>query len=352
MTVAYGVLRARGGDPSVCARVDGRVLDLSGLGDEFRRPSLNAFMACGREFVRETTERVRGLDGPEAHGDELLPIEVADYADFSLSPYHMANMSSIIRPGSEGAPPQVRWMPIAYHGRSATIVPSGTDVPRPRGQWRDGDETRYGPEPRLDIELETAFVIGTPSERGKPVATGDALDHVFGLVLLNDWSARSIQLWESVLGPFLGKSFASTISNWVVPIDELADYRAPLDPQDPPPVEYLQGERVGYDIELEAEINGTVVTRTSSKHLYWNIEQMVAHTTVNGASLRTGDLLGSGTVSGPTDDSLACLMELTADGKRELRLDDGSTRHYLEDGDEVVLRAPQLGLEARGRITP
>jgi fumarylacetoacetase len=222
-------------------------------------------------------------------------------------------------------------------------------VRRPSGQ-RPGPA--FGPSERLDIELEAGFVIGTPSTHGEPVPIERALDHVFGMLLVNDWSARDIQAWEyQPLGPFLAKSFATSVSHWVVPLDELAGRRVPAEPQDPEPLEYLREEPWAYDIPLEVELNGTVIARSNTRHLYWSIAQQIAHLTVNGASLRTGDLLATGTISGPDREERGCLLELSWNGEEPVQLDDGSTRTFLEDGDEVVLRGEPLG-EVRGRIEP
>jgi len=275
-----------------------------------------------------------------------LPFAVADYVDFYSSLHHATNAGRIFRPGGEPLPPNWRHLPAGYHGRAGTVVPSGTPVVRPQGQLGAGE---FGPTRRLDIELELGFVIGTPSRRGEAVPVERALDHVVGVVLLNDWSARDIQGWETVpLGPFLGKSFATSISHWVVPLDELT--RAAREPQAPAPLPYLREEPWAFDVALEAELNGTVVTRTNANQLYWSVAQQIAHLTVNGAWLRTGDLLGSGTISGPERHQRGSLLELSWNGEEPIELDDGSTRTYLEDGDEVVLRGAGLG-EVRGRVS-
>jgi fumarylacetoacetase len=228
-------------------------------------------------------------------------------------------------------------------------------VARPRGQTLPpgADEPVFEPSRRLDVEPELGFVVGTPSRQGDPVPLGEALEHIFGVVLVNDWSARDLQAWEyQPLGPFLGKSFATSISAWVVPLAELEPLRVALPAQDPEPLPYLRGEPWAYDVALEVELNGDVVSRTSARHLYWSIEQQVAHLTVNGASLRTGDLLATGTISGTEPGARGSLIELTSNGAEPLTLSDGARRTFLEDGDEVVLRAPQLGLDVRGRIEP
>ena len=344
MTLAYGVLRGGG----VCARVGGDVVDLRPLDSIFENSSLNAFMAAGPEASRQVRDRLG--EGHEIADAALgMPFEVADYVDFYSSLHHAINLGRMFRPDAEPLLPNWRHLPVGYHGRSGTVVPSGTPVRRPRGQ-RPGPA--FGPTARLDIELEAGFVIGTPSTMGEPVPVERALDHVFGMVLVNDWSARDIQAWEyQPLGPFLGKSFATSVSHWVVPLGELADRRVPHEPQDPQPLEYLREDPWAFDIPLEMELNGSVVSRSNTRHLYWSIAQQVAHLTVNGASLRTGDLLATGTISGPEREERGSLIELSWNGQEPIELPDGSTRTFLEDGDEVVLRGEPLG-EVRGRIEP
>jgi fumarylacetoacetase len=351
--IAYGVFR-EGGRPRVGARLDEGVLDLAAaVGDEvFDAAALNPFMARGPGFWRETHERVKELDAPvlEPGSVELLmPFEVADYVDFYSSIQHATNMGRILRPGGDPLLPNWRHLPVGYHGRAGTVVPSGTPIARPCGQ-RPGPE--YGPSHRLDIELEAGFVIGVPSGLGEPVPIERALDHVFGLVLVNDWSARDIQAWEyQPLGPFLGKSFATSVSHWVVPLAELEGRRVPAGPQEPEPFPYLREEPWAYDVALEVELNRTVIARTNMRNLYWSIAQQVAHLTVNGASLRTGDLLATGTISGPERESRGSLVELTWNGREPIELPGGRTRTFLEDGDEVLLRGDRIG-DVRGRIEP
>jgi fumarylacetoacetase len=339
VTLAYGVFRPPGQSPRVGARRDDGVVDLSGLDDVFRSWSLNPFLARGRDVWRETHERVASLDAP-AHDPEtvelLLPFSVADYVDFYSSLEHATNLGRILRPNQEPLLPNWRHLPIGYHGRAGTVVVSGTPIRRPRGQLKQGE---FGATQRLDVELEIGFVVGTPSLLGEPVPHDRALEHVFGLVLVNDWSARDIQAWEyQPLGPFLGKSFATSISAWVVPLDELAGRRVELPPQEPEPLPYLRAEPWAYDLPLEIELNGETLSRTNARHLYWSVEQQIAHVTVNGASLRTGDLLASGTISGTDPAARGSLIELFE-----------NTR-FLSDGDEVVLRAPEIDLEVSGRV--
>jgi fumarylacetoacetase len=374
----YGVFRSEGGAARVGVRYREGVLDLAALaaegllddpGGAFSQPSLNAFMARGPAAWADTRERlqrlVAGVDAeprliPLADVELLLPFEVADYVDFWSSIHHAANSGRIFRPDGDPLPPSWRHMPMGYHGRSSTVVVSGTPVRRPHGQSRPPGEAApvFGPSSRLDIELELGFVIGVPSTMGEPVPVDRALDHVFGVVLLNDWSARDLQAWESrPLGPFLGKSFATSISAWVVPLPALEPFRTAGEPQEPEPMAYLREDPWAFDVALEVEIDGTRVARTSGRHLYWSVAQQIAHLTVNGASMRTGDLLGSGTISGPEREERGSLLELSWNGAEPFTLADGSVRTFLQDGDEVVLRgtagdgddAVALG-EVRGRI--
>jgi fumarylacetoacetase len=359
---AFGVCDPPGG---VCLLRGDEVLDLAGLGLEpfagaaaaFAAPTLGPFMAAGREAWAATLDAVEGLrpepfTRPAAEVAPRMPFAVGDYADFYASEHHAANLGRILRPGTEPLLPNWRHLPVGYHGRAGTVVPSGTPVVRPCGQYLDGDAPAFGPSRRLDVELELGFVIGTPSPHGRRVLVDEALEHVFGVVLLNDWSARDIQAWEyRPLGPFLGKSFATSISAWVTPLLALEGDRIALPPHEPPPLDYLREPPWALDLGLELELNGTVVSRPSARHLSWSPAQMVAHLTANGASLRTGDLLGSGTISGPAPGERGSLVELSWDGAEPLALGDGSTRSFLLDGDEVVMRGDGLA-PVTGRILP
>ncbi len=359
----YGVFSRPGEDRRVGVRYGDSVFDLAGLGEVFRERSLNAFMAQGPAAWAETRARIQDLveDGPLLPLEDVelhLPFEVADYVDFYSSLEHATNLGRLFRPDSEPLLPNWRWLPVGYHGRAGTIVVSGAPVVRPSGQSKPpgADEPVFGPSRRLDIELELGFVIGTPSRLGEPVPVERALEHVFGVVLVNDWSARDIQAWEyQPLGPFLGKSFATSIGAWVTPLEALQPFRVAGQDQEPAPLDYLRTRPYAYDITLEIELNGEVISRTNARHLYWSVEQQIAHATVNGASLRTGDLLATGTISGPEPTSRGSLIELTWNGAEPLQLSDGTTRTFLEDGDEVVLRGRagdvELG-EVRGTISP
>jgi fumarylacetoacetase len=343
VTLAYGVLAGRG----VCARVGERIVDLSALDPVFASASLNALMERGPAFWEQTRSRLG--EGVEVAGEPAMPFEVADYVDFYSSLHHATNVGRMFRPDAEPLLPNWRRLPVGYHGRAGTVVPSGTPVRRPRGQLREGE---FGPTRALDIELEVGVVIGVASRHGEPVPVERALDHVFGMVLVNDWSARDIQSWEyRPLGPFLGKSFATSVSRWVVPLSELEPFRVPAEPQDPEPLPYLREAPWAYDIPLEVELNGALLASTSTRHLHWSIAQQIAHLTSNGANLRVGDLLATGTISGPGREQRGSLLELSWGGREPIELPDGSTRTFLEDGDEVVLRGEPLG-EVRGRIEP
>jgi fumarylacetoacetase len=268
----------------------------------------------------------------------------------------------MFRPDGEPLTPNWKHLPIAYHGRAGTVVVSGTEVRRPHGQYLDDGRPVFGPTRRLDFEAEVSFVVGTPTSLGESVPVSGFADHVFGVCLLNDWSARDIQSWEYVpLGPFLGKSFATSISPWVTPLDALAGawVRPPARVASPLPYLDDSAAAAGLAIDLEVRLNGGTVSRPPFSSMYWTPAQLLAHLTVNGASLRTGDLFASGTVSGPGEDQLGSLLELARNGARPLRLADGTERTFLLDDDEVCItgnaRAPlgPIGLgEVRGRLIP
>ena len=283
-----------------------------------------------------------------------LPFTVADYVDFYASEHHATNVGRMFRPDAEPLTPNWKHLPIGYHGRAGTVVVSGTPVVRPSGQRRtpEGDVV-CGPSTRLDIEAEVGFVVGAPSELGTPVPLRDFDQHVFGVCVVNDWSARDVQAWEYVpLGPFLGKSFATSVSPWVVPLAALAHARRRPPVREPALLPYLDdsdAEPWGLDLALEVRLNGQVVSRPPFATMYWTPAQMLAHMTVNGASLRTGDLFASGTVSGPDVDQRGSLLELSWGGRDPITLADGSTRTFLEDGDEVVISASAPGPDG-GRL--
>jgi fumarylacetoacetase len=299
-----------------------------------------------------TDEAARDLVEPHlVPVDEVtlgMPFEVADYVDFYCSIEHASNVGRILRPDDEPLKPNWRHLPVGYHGRAGTVVVSGTPVRRPSGQRPEaGGAPSFGPSRRLDIEAEVGFVVGSPTVLGEPVPTSAFADHVFGVALVNDWSARDIQAWEYVpLGPFLGKSFATSISGWVTPLEALAAAWMDLPGQDPEPLDYLRVQGpAGLDIDLEVVLDGEVVSRPPYASMYWSPAQMLAHLTVNGASLRAGDLFASGTVSGPERHQRGSLLELSWGGQEPL----AGGRTFLEDGDTVVLRATAPG-SGGGRI--
>jgi len=363
----YGVFVHNGSAPRIGYRVGDAVVDLAaaeraGLVDAagtFQQATLNGFLALGRPQWTDIGRVVATLAPtvPLADVHSLLPVEVADYVDFYSSEHHAANLGRILRPGRPPLPPNWRHLPIGYHGRAGTVVVSGTPVVRPCGLRGAGDD---GPSRRLDIEAEVGFVVGSPSRPGEPVPAGAFRDHVFGLVLVNDWSARDIQAFEyHPLGPFLGKSFATSVSPWVVPLDALATVPAPA--QDPPVAGYLREPvRETFGIELCVDWNGTVVSRPPFAGLYWTPAQQLAHLTANGASVRTGDLYASGTVSGPARDQVGSFMELSFGGQEAVPLAGGASRTFLDDGDTVTISATAPGAgggrvdlgEVTGAISP
>jgi fumarylacetoacetase len=386
-TLPYGsfTTRDRPSEPRIGVAIGDRVLDLSaatdrllpGRGHLFSSGSLNPFLDAGDlawEQVREAItawlsedafrEAIEDLLVPAEAAALHLPFAVADYVDFYASEHHASNLGRIFRPGSEPLTPNWRHLPVGYHGRSGTVVVSGTPVRRPYGQVRptgDGGPG-FGPSARLDFEAELGFVVGFESITGEPVPIRRFGEHVFGVCLVNDWSARDLQAWESVpLGPFLGKSFCTTVSPWVVPLAALQHARVRPPSRDASLLPYLtESEDWGLDIEFEVSLNEQVISRPPYAAMNWSPAQMLAHMTVNGASLRTGDLYASGTVSGPEPGQRGSMIELTWNGTEPLTLPDGTTRAWLEDSDELVITATaagpdgaRVGLgEARGQILP
>ncbi|WP_433147166.1 fumarylacetoacetase [Actinomadura nitritigenes] len=365
----YGVFSRPGEMPRVGVAIGAYVLDLAGLSAAglvedrhyFASGSLNAFMVAGRAAWQANRARLTDLLTDAAHRPQvephlipladvevLRPIEVADYVDFYSSEHHAANVGRIFRPQGEPLKPNWKRLPVGYHGRAGTVYPSGTPIVRPSGQRMTGvsePEPSYGPSLRLDFEAEVGFVAGVPSMPGRGVPTGAFRDHVFGFLLVNDWSARDLQAWESQpLGPFLSKSFATSISPWVVPVAALEHARVDPPVQDPEPLGYLRcAEPWGLDLRLEVLINGQVVSEPPFAGMYWTAPQQLAHATVNGAPLRTGDLFASGTVSGPERGQRGCLLELGWNGREPVDLGDGTKRTFLEDGDTVTIRATAPG---------
>ena len=318
-------------------RSDGVVVDLSHLGDAYRKPSLNAVLALGPE---EWTRMRAAVDhAPEADPDlaPLLPVHPGDYVDFYDCEHHVAAMGRRFRPGRPPLPPAWRHVPLGYHGRTSTIVVSGAPVFRPHGAL-PGEPPTWGPTQRLDVEVELGFVVGLGNERGEPAAATDAWDRIFGAVVVNDWSARDIQAFESMpLGPHLGKSFCTTISPWVVPLDLLPRVPIPGTGVDPGPLLRDRDHDGGLDIDLALRIDGRIVSRTNARHLSWSPAQLYAALTSNGACVRPGDLFASGTISGAEPGSGGSILEIDLP--------------FLEDGQTATVESPLLG-SATGRIEP
>jgi fumarylacetoacetase len=398
----YGAFAHKGGVRLGIAIGD-RILDLYALGDAgltegvcdralLMATSLNPLLAAGPAIWKKLRLHLAALLRGDDRGDASLrernadgffveqraatmvvPMEIGDYVDFYSSLEHATNLGKLFRPNSEPLLPNWRHMPIAYHGRTSTVVIDGTPILRPNGQRKpaNSDGPVFGPSQRLDIELEVGFVTGPGNRFGEPIPIGRAREHIFGLVLVNDWSARDIQAWEyQPLGPFLGKSFATTISPWIVTLDALEPFRTNGPGQDPAPLHYLRGsDRSAYDIALavdlstekmrEAGVAPITISRTNFKELYWSMLQQLAHVTVNGTQIRPGDLYASGTISGSQPESMGSLIELTENATKPIHVPGGEVRGFLQDGDEITLRGWceqgefRIGFgTARGRITP
>jgi len=364
----YGSAIWRDGRRHAVVRIGSAALSLtmaapSEFAELFADGTLDRLLAAGRQTWTDVRELVMSLLGDEAAVqvylaplssiESVLPFTVADYVDFYASEHHATNVGRLFRPDEEPLKPNWKHLPVGYHGRAGTVVVSGTPIRRPQGQTRGADGTvGFGPSRRLDIEAELGFVIGTPSRLGDPVPVADFAEHVFGVCLVNDWSARDIQAWEYVpLGPFLGKSFATSVSAWITPLDALAAARVPAPRRDVAVLPYLDDSAHpwGLDIAVEVWLNGQLISRPPFAGMYWTPAQMLAHLTVNGASVRPGDLFASGTISGPGPDERGSLLELSWGGAEPLTLDDGAVRTFLQDGDEVVLRATAPGVGG-GRI--
>ena len=374
----FGIFRPPQGSARVGVAIGDFVLDLSVLEElghfglpEFQgRPvfsddALNSFLALGRPAWRKAREVIQRLlssetatlrddDGLRARALHArkevtmqLPARIGDYTDFYSSYHHAHNVGTMLRGPENALMPNWKWLPVAYHGRASSIVVSGTDVRRPQGQTKPPDAAAptFGPSRSFDYELETAFLVGPGNPLGSRIPVDKATDHIFGLVLMNDWSARDIQAWEyQPLGPFLAKNFCTSISPWVVTLDALEPFRKPLPAQDPEPLPYLRAANdFTYDIQLNALLQTAtmdtphVITRSNFQNLYWSIAQQLAHHTVNGCNLQPGDLLASGTISGAAEESRGCMLELTWRGANPLTLPNGENRKWLEDGDRLTI---------------
>ncbi|MFD3001803.1 fumarylacetoacetase [Pontibacter toksunensis] len=374
----FGIFTTPDRDPRVGVAIGEYILDLCVLGQQdffvlidmdpnvFHRPYLNDFIALGKPVWRAVRNRVSELlqnNNSEISGNSnlireclvrqdeaelLMPVRVQNYTDFYSSMEHATNVGSMFRDPENALLPNWKHLPVGYHGRASSIVVSGTDVYRPKGQTKapDAPSPTFGPTQQLDFELEVAFITGKESHLGEAITTYEAEDYIFGLVLFNDWSARDIQMWEYVpLGPFLAKSFASSVSPWVVMLDALEPFRVKGPEQNPKPLPYLEvlGSR-NFDIKLEVLLqpeNGieNSISRSNSKYLYWNINQQLAHQSSNGCNIQVGDLYASGTISGPDKSSYGSMLELTWRGTQPLQLSDNSTRQFINDYDTVIMRA-------------
>jgi fumarylacetoacetase len=386
-------------EPRVGVAIGDQILDLAVLEESsvltadptgspvFNRPSLNGFIALGRPIWREMRTCISELlrhDNPRLRDDQglraralipmggarlHLPVEIGGYTDFYSSREHATNVGMMFRDPKNALLPNWLHLPVGYNGRASSVVVSGTPIRRPNGQTKapNAELPSFGPSAKLDIELETAFIVGEGNELGEPIAIGDAERHIFGMVLMNDWSARDIQQWEYVpLGPFNAKTFATSISPWVVMLDALEPFRVAGPAQDPEPLPYLrQSGKASVDLHLEVALRPegtplvTTICHTNFRHMYWSMAQQLAHHTVSGCNTRVGDLMGSGTVSGAEPDSFGSLLELTWNGERPLALKGGGERRFLEDGDDVIITGwcqgdgYRVGFgEVTGRVLP
>lgn len=396
--IPFGVFLTRDDIITIGTRIGDTAIDLGALhqlgyfdgieltDDIFLQDTLNDFIADGRKTWRLVRNRISKiflkenskLRDNEEHRQKVLfdldeiemqlPVDVGDYTDFYASKEHATNVGSLFRDPENALLPNWLHLPVGYHGRSSSIVPSGTPIRRPLGQTAPGEDgvPGFGPTKLLDFELEMAFITTASNHLGKPIPIDEAEENIFGLVLFNDWSARDIQAWEYIpLGPFLGKNFASTISPWIVTIDALEAFRVKGPEQNPKPLPYLQQHgNKNYDIHLEASIKPsggveTVVSRSNFKYMYWSMIQQLAHHTINGCNVRSGDMMGSGTISGPTPDSYGSMLELTWKGQNPITLSDGTTRKFINDGDTVIFRGycenseVRIGFgECKGKVLP
>ena len=375
--IPFGVFLTREDIITIGTRIGDTAIDLGAMhqlgyfdgipltDDIFLQDSLNDFISDGKKTWRLVRNRIGDifdstnpvLRDNENHRniilfslDEIemqLPVQIGDYTDFYSSKEHATNVGKMFRDPDNALLPNWLHIPVGYHGRSSTIVPSGVAVRRPNGQTLPVGETQpvFGPSQRVDFELETAFITTDANLMGEPIPIEEAEDYIFGMVLFNDWSARDIQKWEYVpLGPFLAKNFASSISPWIVTMDALEPFRVKGPKQDPQPLPYLQQEGAhAFDINLEVSIQPenteeTLVSTSNFKYMYWSMAQQLAHHTVNGCRVNSGDMMGSGTISGPTVDSYGSMMELTWGGKNPIKMKDGTERKFINDNDTVIMR--------------
>ncbi len=397
----YGAFcRKTGSDVRIGVAIGDYVLDLSLLENNnlfngphlrnkrhFSQPTLNKFMAAGKlawHEARQTISHLLRHDVPTLRDNKALrdnalipmdqvelkmPVEIGDYTDFYSSQEHAMNVGTMFRGKENALMPNWKWIPVAYHGRSSSVVLSGTDIRRPCGQTQpdDSETPVFRPSQLLDFELEMGFFVGPGNQLGQPISVDDAPDHIFGMVMVNDWSARDIQKWEYVpLGPFLAKNFATSISPWIITMEALEPFRTAGPEQDPSPLPYLQSKGDwAYDINLKVNLKSEEmdtpkrICHTNFRYMYWNICQQLAHHTITGCKVRPGDLMASGTISGPTPDSYGSLLELAWKGERPLKISSTETRSFLNDGDTLSINGwcqgdgYRLGFgEVIGKILP
>ncbi len=376
--IPFGIIRPKGKDSRPATRIGNMAIDLSALCDAgylndldlddlsvFYAPVLNDFISLGKPVWQAVRQKLSGLfnvNNNDLKDDEgtlklalysvdevemMLPVQVGDYTDFYSSIEHATNVGIMFRDPANALLPNWKHIPVGYHGRSSSIVVSGTDIHRPKGQTKadDADAPVFGPSRLFDFELEMAFIAGKKTALGERITTAEAEDAIFGMLLFNDLSVRDIQKWEYVpLGPFLSKSFGSVVSPWIVTLDALEPFRVKGPRQDPPVLDYLKytGHK-NIDIKLEVSIQPegreeNIVSNSNYKYMYWNMAQQLAHQTVNGCNINVGDMYGSGTISGPTPDSYGSMLELSWKGTKPLKLSDGSERKFILDNDAIIMR--------------
>jgi fumarylacetoacetase len=396
--IPFGVVKTEDLTPFVATRIGDKVIDLrnlyqlgylNNLGFEladFDNSYLNSLMKQGKIATRNLRNRLselfdancNELKQNDVHVQEVffdinevemcMPIQIGDYTDFYSSREHATNVGTMFRDPANALLPNWLWIPVGYHGRASSVILSGQDIHRPKGQIKPvpTEDPIYAPSRQVDFELEMAFVTYDGKPLGDSISTGEAEDYIFGMCLFNDWSARDIQAWEYVpLGPFLAKNFASSISPWIVTLDALEPFAVETTKQDPKVLSYLEFEgKKSYDINLQVSIEPenaeeTVICNSNFKYMYWNMAQQLAHHTVNGCNVRCGDLMGSGTISGPTEDSYGSMLELAWKGTKPLKMNDGSERKFILDGDTVIMRGHseangvRIGFgEVRAKILP
>ena len=378
----YGAFITAEGDIHLCSRIGDYVIDLYVLDEEgffdgehlndqlaFLDSTLNYFMSLGQEAWKEARETLIDLfndDNALLKNNEglqsrvlipieevtlVLPIEINNYTDFYSSEQHARNIGKIFR-GNDELMPNWKHIPIGYHGRASSIVLSGTNVPRPNGQILNAsNEPEFKPSQKIDFELEMGFIMGTGNTLGEPIDINQAQNHIFGMVLVNDWSARDIQRWEyQPLGPFLSKSWATSISPWIVTMEALSPFKIDAPVQNPAPLNYLKEDnRITFDINLEVQLGAaqiqkpTTISKTNYKYLYWSMAQQLTHHASNGCNIQTGDLYASGTISGNTPNSYGSMMELSWNGEQPVELESGENRTFLKDGDQVIMTGYSQG---------